>query len=129
MMYFLQNHLVSKLTWLVLLTTLSLMACSTLKPIRLYPHPAEMRQELLTHIPLGTLQSVALATMQKNGFTCRLMRDASFSAMGTVYEHINFIYGDREKSTGYISRRWQIALVLKAAEVVDILVSYGLIGP
>ena len=46
----------------------------------MYEVPEEMRQELLTHIPLGTNVETARSVMQQNGFDCSDQADKDSGA-------------------------------------------------
>jgi hypothetical protein len=90
-----------------------------------------MKELLSTHIPRGTAVVEAKRFMEGEGFECQVERNSSFIEEGVSHRGIDYLYCDRSDSTKsrWVSRRWQIALVIKDEVISDILVSVGLIGP
>ncbi len=95
--------------------------------IELSDNYENVKLSILKVIPEGSDLNTAKSIMEKNGFQCRIMKDASFSEDGKLYEHIDFLYCDLEKGF-FISRRWQVAIIFKNGLVVEIHVSTGLTG-
>jgi hypothetical protein len=91
---------------------------------------ASMKALLQRNLPVGTSAKKARLFMEREGFKCSLMRNKSFSEEGVVREGIDYLYCERSDSAGFlVSRRWQVAIVLKMDSVSEVLVSVGLIGP
>ena len=88
--------------------------------------PALMQSTLVKNIPKGTPLADAKRFMEREGFECSITRNGSFSGR----DGIDYIYCDRHDRVDiWVSRRWQIALVLEDDTVADVSVSHGLIGP
>ena len=88
--------------------------------------PALMESTLVKHIPIGTALADAKGFMEREGFECSVTRNGSLSSR----EGIDYIYCDRHDPVDtWVSRRWQIVLVLEDDNVADVRVSHGLIGP
>ena len=106
----------------------SILATSCYMKIVLNENPDETRISILKNIPAGTDINDAKTLMERNGFTCKLIKDSSFSDSRNVYEHLDFLYCDKE-SGFIIGKRWQVAIVSENLLVKDVYVSYGLTGP
>lgn len=88
--------------------------------------PAMMQSTIVKNIPNGTQLADAKRFMQSEGFKCSITRNGSFSDR----DSIDYIYCDRlDRVDDWVSRRWQIALVLEDDAIADVSVSHGLIGP
>jgi hypothetical protein len=90
---------------------------------------ASMKALLKKKLPLGTPVEKARLFMEREGFKCSLMHNKSFSEEGAVRNGIDYLYCDRSDGVGFVTRRWQVAIVLKTGSVSEVLVSVGLIGP
>jgi hypothetical protein len=90
----------------------------------------EMKQTLKREIPVGTPAADGRRFMEREGFSCSIIKHGSFSEQGTEVRGIDFLYCCRQDpSSAWVSCKWQIALVLRDDVVSDILVSSGLVGP
>lgn len=100
---------------------------------------AVMREFLLEAVPIGTNVKDAQAFMVREGFSCTIERNSSFSERNDddpergphrTLEGIDYLYCDRTELAHFlIDRRWQIAFVLNGETVSDLIVNVGLIGP
>ena len=88
-----------------------------------------MRTVLLEHVPLGTSLKEARCFMEQEGFECSFMRNSSFSDDQIDHDYLYCDRSERLPDSWFVSRRWQIALIIEKNEVADIRVSSGLIGP
>ena len=101
-------------------------SCQFNSGIKLDESADKTRETLLTHIPLGSNDMFAKKTMEDNNFSCKHIKKGEFLEK----RNIDFLYCDHEDQKGFlISRRWQIAIILKNNIVEDIQVSTGLSGP
>ena len=92
--------------------------------------PTVMKSTLREKIPDRTTLAEAKDFMEREGFECSIKRNGSFSEEGVSRDGIDYLYCDRhDRVDTWVSRRWQIALVLKDGTVNDVYVSQGLIGP
>ncbi len=98
------------------------------KNIELTESPKETRSNILRVIHQGTSVQNAKKIMEQAGFKCEMQNDKPFSAGKQYYEHLNYLYCDKERGM-VVSRRWQVAIVRQGNNVSDVLVSTGLIGP
>src|SRR5262245_38532052 len=97
----------------------------------------DMRSALLQHVPSGTTAEEAKKFMATEGFTCKMKTDGvfyerrAFNDAGKKHEGIDFIQCTRVQSAGdaWVSRRWNVALVLANDRVTDVLVACHLDGP
>jgi hypothetical protein len=89
--------------------------------------PSEHAREiLLTHIQLGSSDTFAEKVMEENLFSCSFIDKGEFLEL----KNIDYIYCDRyDRKSFFISRRWQVAIILKNKKVEDIKVSTGLLAP
>lgn len=88
--------------------------------------PLVMKSTIAENVPKGTPLTDAQHFMEREGFKCSVTRNGSYSDR----DGIDYIYCDRhDRVDAWVSRRWQIALVLEGDAVVDVFVSHGLIGP
>ncbi len=111
-----------------ILATLStiFISCQRETRIKLDERAENTRETLLSHIPIGSNDMFAKKTMEDNIFSCKYTKKGEFLEK----KNIDFLYCDREDQKGFlISRRWQIAIILKNNIVEDIQVSTGLSGP
>ena len=101
-------------------------SCQSETRIKLDERVENTRETLLSHIPIGSNDMLAKKTMEDNIFSCKYIKKGEFLEK----KNIDFLYCDREDQKGFlISRRWQIAIILKNNIVEDIQVSTGLSGP
>lgn len=98
------------------------------KNIKLTESPKETRSSILRVIHKGASVQNAKKIMEQAGFSCEMENDKPFSAGKRYYEHLNYLYCDKERGA-VVSRRWQVAIVRQGNNVSDVLVSTGLIGP
>ncbi|HMV43781.1 MAG TPA: hypothetical protein PK079_09875 [Leptospiraceae bacterium] len=86
----------------------------------------EDRKTLLKHIPIGSSIPEAIRILKQNDFECSIIEKGEF----LEERNINFIYCNHYEMVGlFISRRWQIAILLKKEKVDDIHLTTGLLGP
>lgn len=91
---------------------------------------SEMESMIRETIPAGTALADARDFMEREGFSCHVIRNGSFSEQGEVYEGIDYIHCYRDDATSFwVHRCWQIALVLEDDTVTDVRVSSVLDGP
>jgi hypothetical protein len=87
---------------------------------------ADMIRILSTRLPAGTPLDTAQAFMEGEGFEC------SLKAKGQFGEHqgIDYLYCDRSEDSGMflVSRRWQVAIIVRDEKVAEIEASTGLVG-
>jgi hypothetical protein len=109
-------------TYAILLSLLMLCGCS--KSLSLSEDPVTAAREIETIIPIGTPKEKAEKLLSEAGITFR-------EAQGTFgAEDIGkYIYGDYSESKNFITKRWQVALILEADRVSQYRVTFGLIGP
>ena len=96
--------------------------------IELSRNTDSVKKSILEIIPAGTEINTAKSIMEKNGFTCSFMTDASFADSVKIYDHIDFLYCDFRKGF-IITRRWQVAIVFRKSLVTDVYATTGLTGP
>lgn len=90
----------------------------------------QMKARLRAALPAGTPISAVQCFMECEGFCCEMLKNQSFSEEGTVHSGIDYLYCDRKEPAAFlITRRWQVAIVVRKGAVWDIFVSMGLIGP
>ncbi|MDZ4819849.1 MAG: hypothetical protein SGJ20_12845 [Planctomycetota bacterium] len=86
-----------------------------------YDDPAEMRLEILKHVPLGAPLATAKSIMEANGFDCAIHQGEAKSP---------YLYCDQSRIWKEpVVRRWQVVVYYDESGVTDITVSTGLIGP
>jgi hypothetical protein len=91
-----------------------------------------MKQTLKREIPVGTPEAEARRFMERQGFSCTLEKQQSFSEQGKTFNDLDFLYctrSDTSTTLSLVSREWKIAVVVQNHLVSDILVSSGLLGP
>ena len=87
--------------------------------------PPHMVEAVLSQIPVGTSVDDAQRFMEREGFTCsRSNNEAFLDRKGLDYVHC-----DRSDGSGFVQRRWQVAVVHKDGKVVEVLATTGLVGP
>lgn len=96
--------------------------------IKLSGNPVQTKQEILKAVPLQTLISDAMRTMEKAGFQCGMHKNSDFSEGKKLHKNIDYLYCDKSQKR-LVSRRWQVAIVARTNKVQDVYVSTGLIGP
>jgi len=98
--------------------------CGCSEPLSLSEDPATAARQIENIIPIGTPKEKAEEVLTKAGVTFR-EEEGKFGV-----ENIGkYIYGDYSESKGFITKRWQVALILEADRVSQYRVSFGLIGP
>jgi hypothetical protein len=91
---------------------------------------AAMKAALLKHLPAGTPLARAQAFMAREGFHTKMIKNGSWSEGGKDHDGLDFLYCDREDpSAAWVSRSWQVAVVIRDGAVSDVLVSAVLTGP
>lgn len=99
--------------------------------------PEAMRAQLAAMIPPGTNLSAAQATMEREGFTCHVVRGGTFiertwfGSDEPRHEGLDFLACRRVQSAGHLlmSRNWDVALVFDGDQVTQTLVSHYIDGP
>jgi hypothetical protein len=84
-----------------------------------------MIEAVLVRVPIGTSVEEAQRFMELEGFACSRNTNESFLDR----TGLDYIYCDRSEGRGWVSRRWQVAIVHRDRKVVEVLASTGLIGP
>jgi hypothetical protein len=109
-------------TYAILLSLLVLCGCS--KSISLSEDPVTAAREIEAIIPIGTPKEKAEKLLSEVGISYR-EAEGSFGA-----ENVGkYIYGDYSESKSFITKRWQVALILEADRVSQYRVNFGRIGP
>jgi hypothetical protein len=87
---------------------------------------ADMIRILGSRLPAGTPLETARAFMKEEGFECSLKTKGRFGDR----EGIDYLYCDRSEASGMflVSRRWQVAIIVRDEKVVEIDASTGLVG-
>jgi hypothetical protein len=87
---------------------------------------ADMIRILSTRLPAGTRLETARAFIEGEGFKCSLKTNGRFGDR----EGIDYLYCDRSEASGMflVSRRWQVAIIIRDENVVEVDVSTGLVG-
>jgi hypothetical protein len=97
-----------------------------------------MKEVVLREVPPGTPVAAAQRFMEREGFTCSLVRGGAFreerdgplTDQPVAHEGIDFLRCERVESAGLaLERRWQIAVVLRGEAVAGVLVSVRCAGP
>ena len=105
---------------------LVLTTCSFRPTIELGSNPENARETLLKTIQIGSSGSKAKKIMEENQFACSIIQNGEF----LDYKNIDYVYCDRyDRKSFWISRRWQIAIILNDNQVKDIQTATGLLGP
>jgi hypothetical protein len=85
--------------------------------------PSQMVEVILSQVPMGTSVADAQTFMEQEGFVCLFSTNAEFQDR----KELDYIYCDR--SEGWlVTRRWQVAVVHQADQVLEVLASTGLVG-
>jgi hypothetical protein len=84
-----------------------------------------MVEVVLGHVPVGTPVEDAQRFMEREGFACSRSTSAAFLDR----KGLNYVYCDRSEGSGWVQRRWQVAIVHRDGRVVEVLASTGLVGP
>jgi len=109
-------------TYAILLSLCMLCGCST--SLSLSDDPITAAGEIETIIPVGTSKEKAEKLLAKAGIVFR-EEEGMFGN-----ENVGkYIYGDYRESRNFITKRWQVALILEADRVSEYRVNFGLIGP
>lgn len=96
--------------------------------IKLSDNPVQTKQEILKAVPLQTPISDARRMMEKAGFQCEMEENSDFMEGKKLHKNIDYLYCDKSQKR-LVSRRWQVAIVVRTNKVQDVYVSTGLIGP
>lgn len=89
-----------------------------------------MKSTLRSYVPEGTPVSVAMQSLQREGFSCSVVRNESFYEEDGSQGSVDYIFCDRSDYEGVLlSRRWTAKLYLENDQVSEIFVTTGLIGP
>lgn len=84
-----------------------------------------MTEAVLSKVPVGTPVDDAQRFMEREGFKCSRSTNAEFLDR----KGLDYIYCDRSEGSGFVQRRWQVAVVHRDGKVVEVLASTGLVGP
>jgi hypothetical protein len=95
--------------------------------IHFYEDTAQMRKEMLSHIPIGTPIETAEKIMNANKCDCSYMKDEEFAAGKILHSHIDYLYCFHDQPCIWSSDHWQIAIVYKEGKVTDVLVAFSII--
>jgi hypothetical protein len=87
--------------------------------------PPRMVEAVLAEIPVGTPVDDAQRFMEREGFTCCRSTNAAF----IDWTGLDYVYCDRSEGSGFVQRRWQVAIVHRDGKVTEVLASTGLVGP
>ena len=101
------------------------------------PDAAATKQEILKHVPLGTMIDQAKAFMEENGFKCveiqnqRFAEDGPLPGQQVIHGPANTLWCDSgERSIRMaLSRRWQVTFVNVGGKVSYISTAVGATGP
>jgi hypothetical protein len=100
--------------------------CMTKSIFMLDNKNGQAKETILKYIPIGSSDSFAKKIMEENQFTCK----KTFKGEFLDYKNIDYLYCDRyDRKSFWISRRWQIALILKENQIKDIQTATDLLGP
>ena len=96
-----------------------------------------MKSAILQGVPLGTSVQQAQRFMEGEGYTCSVTRNGTFYERlafcdaGLKHAGIDFLNCRRLQGDGalFMSRFWEVALVLDRDTVVDVLVANWIDGP
>ena len=96
-----------------------------------------MRELLSDNLPRGTKVDAAQRFMEKEGFSCKIVRNGTFiekdwfGAREPCHDNIDFLDCGRAQSDDhfFMSRNWGVALILDGDAVQEVLVSHYLDGP
>ena len=119
-----------------LFTTTRILACIALLAFggcahseKLSDQPAQALIQIQNWVPVGTPLADARQIMKQHRFSCSEMTNSSFGDLKLA----DFLYCDYRVADSHVTpvvlTRWQVALVLHAGKVSDVLVTTGLIGP
>jgi len=87
--------------------------------------PPRMVEAVLAQIPVGTPVDDAQRFMEREGFACSRNTNAEFLDR----KGLDYVYCDRSEGSGFVQRRWQVAVIHRDGKVVEVLASTGLVGP
>ena len=98
---------------------------STRSVTRGIEEPPRMIEAVLGQVPIGNTVEDAQRFMEREGFTCSRNSNKPFLDR----KRLDYIYCDRSDGSGFVQRRWQVAVVHRDGKVVEVLASTGLVGP
>ena len=87
--------------------------------------PPRMVEAILAQVPVGTPVDDAQRFMEREGFKCSRSTNAAFLDR----TGLDYVYCDRWEASGFVKRRWQVAIVHRDGKVTEVLASTGLVGP
>lgn len=101
------------------------------KKMRLYNDTAQMRKEILNHIPIGTDIEIAKKIMMKNRFEIEIMKvDGQDYRSEFIKAPHDYIFCKRRKSgLSWVSKAWAVAIIYKDEKVAGIKNELWLTGP
>ena len=101
------------------------------KKMRFYDDTAQMRKEILAHIPVGTDIETAKKIMKKNRFKIQVMKVGEEHYRSEFIKvPLDYIFCKRTKSgLSWISKAWAVAIIYKDEKVVDVKNELWLTGP
>ena len=101
--------------------------------IPLYKDNDRTRASILKAVPVGTPTDTAKGLMERAGFVCELMENASLIRRNSItqtssrIDNQTFLHCDRERTTVLLvcNKRWQVSLLVPNGTVDDVEVSFG----
>lgn len=87
--------------------------------------PPRMVEVVLAQVPIGTPVEDAQRFMEREGFACTRSTNAAFLDR----KGLDCIHCDRSEGSGWVQRRWQVAVVHRDGKVTEVIASTGLVGP
>jgi len=87
--------------------------------------PPRMVAVVLGHVPAGTAVDDAQRFMEREGFSCSRKTNAAFLDR----EGLDHVLCYRSDDSGWVQRRWQVAVVHRDGKVTEVMASTGLVGP
>lgn len=115
------------LSFIFIITSFSF-SQKTSSKILFYDDIKQTQNSFLDAIPIGTTLDDAKAILKKNKLKYELYLKQDFTDGDKTLKDIDFLYVDKRKSKGWVSKRWQVAIAYENDKVTGIYVSYGLIG-
>jgi len=86
---------------------------------------AEMQSALGQLIAIGTPTAEAQRVLEREGFSVTSYTNEPFLDR----EHLNFLFATRMDGSGFVKRKWMIAVIVRNGKTEDILIKEGLVGP
>lgn len=96
--------------------------------ISFYDDVQQTQNSFLEHIPIETSLQTAKEILKNNKLNYEVYLKQDFTHGVETLKRIDFLYINKIKSKGWVSKRWQVAVAFKNDKITGIYVSYGLIG-